>query len=276
MKLAYMYATPEVAPAKVTAVQGDPEACFARIRELGYDGVELLVRDPRAFDHALIERRIRDAGLAMPAVCTGEVYGEDLLSLADPDPARRAETLERMIAAMDLAARFGAMVNVGRMRGRYQDGIPPARTEGWIAEGMQAAADARPTTRIVLEPVNRHYANFLTGTADAARFVRSLDRANIGLMLDLAHITIEEERHRDSLAEAGDLLWHYHICDSDRRAAGHGDWDIDAALRDLDARGYDAWITAEHFQVPDAETAMAQSIRRLRGHQSAFRSDDSV
>ena len=108
MKLAYMYATSEVAPAKVTAIQGDASACFARIRELGYEGVELLVRDPRAIDHALVERQLADAGLAMPAVCTGEVYGEDKLSLADPAPARRAETLERMIAAMDLAARFGA------------------------------------------------------------------------------------------------------------------------------------------------------------------------
>ncbi|MGI6853950.1 sugar phosphate isomerase/epimerase family protein [Mesorhizobium sp. 1B3] len=266
MKLAYMYATPEVAPAHVTAIQGDAAACFARIRELGYEGVELLVRDPRAIDHGLIERQLADAGLAMPAVCTGEVYGEDGLSLADPDPARRAKTLERMIAAMDLAARFGAMVNVGRMRGRYQDGIEPARTEAWVSEGMQAAADARPTTRIVLEPVNRHYANFLMRTAEAARFVRRLGRSNIGLMLDLAHITIEGEVHRESVAEAGDLFWHYHVCDSDRKAVGHGEWDIAAALNDLDAIGYDGWITAEHFQIPDAKTAMAQSIRWLNGH----------
>lgn len=266
MRLAYMYATPEVAPARVTAIQGDPAACFARIRELGYEGVELLVRDPRAFDHALIERQLADAGLAMPAVCTGEVYGEDLLSLADPDPARRAETLERMIAAMDLAGRFGAMVNVGRMRGRYLDGVERAQTEAWVTEGMQAAADARPGTRIVLEPVNHQYANFLMGTAEAARFARGLDRANIGLMLDLAHITIEGERHSDSLRDAGDLFWHYHVCDSDRRAVGHGDWDITAALNDLAAIGYDGWITAEHFQVPDAQAAMEQSIRWLRGH----------
>lgn len=266
MKLAYMYATPEVAPANVTAVQGDPAACFSRIRELGYEGVELLVRDPRAFDHAVIERQLADAGLAMPAICTGEVYGEDMLSLADPDPARRAETLERMIAGMELAARFGAMVNVGRMRGRYLDGIDRTQTEAWVADGMRAAADAVPGTRIVLEPVNRHFVNFLMGTAEAARFVRGLERANVGLMLDLAHITIEGERHSESLAEAGDLLWHYHVCDSDRRAVGHGDWDIASALNDLDAIGYDGWITAEHFQVPDAETAMAQSIRWLEAH----------
>lgn len=266
MKLAYMYATPEVAPAHVTAIQGDAAACFARIRELGYEGVELLVRDPRVLDHGLIERQLADAGLAMPAICTGEVYGEDKLSLADPDPARRAETLERMIAAMDLAARFGAMVNVGRMRGRYLDGIEHARTEAWVAEGMQAAADARPETRIVLEPVNHQYANFLMGTAEAAGFVRALQRANIGLMLDLAHITMEGETHRDSLAAAGDLFWHYHVCDSDRKAVGDGGWDIAVALNDLDATGYDGWITAEHFQVPDAETAMARSIRWLNAH----------
>lgn len=261
-----MYATPEVAPARVTAVQGDAAACFASIRDAGFEGVELLVRDPRAFDHALIERQLADAGLAMPAVCTGEVYGEDKLSLADPDPARRAETLDRMIAAMDLASRFGAMVNMGRMRGRYLKGIAQSQTEAWVTEGMRAAADAHPDTRIVLEPVNRHYANFLMGTAEAKRFVQALDRAKIGLMLDLAHITIEGERHRDSLAEAGNLLWHYHVCDSDRQAVGLGVWDVGAALNELDAIGYGGWITAEHFQLPDAEVAMTQTIRWLHQH----------
>lgn len=266
MKIAYMYATPDVSPAKVTAVQGDAPACFAAIRAAGYEGVELLVRDPRALDHALLERQLADAGLAMPAVCTGEVYGEDLLSFADPDPARRAEALDRMLAAMDLAARFGAMVNVGRFRGRYRDDVAPEQTRAWLTQGMRAAADARPDTQIVLEPVNHLYENFLTGTRESVDFVRHLDRPSIGLMLDLAHITIEGEVHADSLAAARDYFWHYHVCDSDRRACGDGDWDIATALRELVASGYDGWITAEHFQLPDADHAMTQSARWLRTH----------
>ncbi|RRH73187.1 sugar phosphate isomerase/epimerase family protein [Falsigemmobacter faecalis] len=269
MKLAYMYATPEVAPAKVTAIQGDPEHAFAAIAAEGFSGVELLVRDPRAFDHDRLEAQIRAAGLEMPAVCTGEVYGEDLLSFADPDPARRAEAIERMLSAMDFAARFGAMVNVGRLRGRYRDDVPADATEALILDAFRTVADARPDTRVVLEPVNHLYANYLTSTAAACDFADLVARPNVGLMLDMAHITIEGEAHAESLAAAGDRLWHYHITDSDRLACGEGTWDIGAALDELRATGFDGWITAEHFQSPDAMSAMRQSARWLAEYRAA-------
>lgn len=269
MKLAYMYATPEVAPAKVTAIQGDPEQAFAAIAAEGFTGVELLVRDPRALDHDRLEAQIRAAGLDMPAVCTGEVYGEDLLSFADPDPARRAEAIERMISAMDFAARFGAMVNVGRLRGRYRDDLPARETEILILEAFREVADARPVTKIVLEPVNHLYANYLMSTAAACDFVDQVARANVGLMLDVAHILIEGETHAESLATAGKRLWHYHITDSDRLACGDGSWDLGTALDELRATGFDGWITAEHFQIPDAMTAMKQSARWLADYRAA-------
>ena len=48
MKLSYVVATPEVrAGSDLTAYHGSLEPFFARMRELGYDGVELMVREPR-------------------------------------------------------------------------------------------------------------------------------------------------------------------------------------------------------------------------------------
>src|SRR5699024_8484698 len=108
MKLAYMYATPDVGHSKVTAIQGDPSSTLARIRETGYTGVELLVRDPREIDVVALHDAVNDAGLDVPAICTGEVYGEDKVSFADPDPQCRREARDRMRSAMELAARFGA------------------------------------------------------------------------------------------------------------------------------------------------------------------------
>src|SRR5579863_6251094 len=102
MKLAYMYATPDVLPAQVTAIQGKIAPTLARIRRTGYSGVELLVRDPRRIDTAALESAARLEGLDVPAVCTGEVYGEDGLSFADPDPMTRSQARDRMLASLEL------------------------------------------------------------------------------------------------------------------------------------------------------------------------------
>lgn len=266
MKLAYMYATPDVQHSKVTAIQGDIEQTLAQIREIGYGGVEFLVSDPAAIDIATLERAIKNEGLDVPAVCTGEVYGEAGLSFADPDANRRQEARDRMKAAMAFAQRFGAAVNVGRLRGRYQDGVAPTQTLEWISEAIRECAQAYPATRIVMEPVNHLYANCLMGTKDMLDFVDSVALPNVGIMLDMVHILIEGEDLGASLrqAQAKNCLWHFHVSDSDRLPMGDGSYDIDAVFKALRDISYDAYVTVETFQTPDSQHAIQQSYNSLR------------
>jgi Sugar phosphate isomerases/epimerases len=266
MKLAYMYATPDVTHDKVTAIRGDIAPTLARIREVGYQGVELLVADPARVDAAALESAVRAEGLDVPAVCTGEVYGEAGLSFADPNPGKRSQARDRMKAAMALAERFGAAVNVGRLRGRFQDGIDPAQTMAWISEAVTECAQAYPGTRIIMEPVNRQYANCLTGTQDMLDFVTSLNLPNVGIMLDMVHILVEGEALPASLRAAMNTgrLWHFHVSDSDRLPVGDGSYDIAAVMVALRAVGYDDYVTVETFQIPNVEHAVQASFNALR------------
>lgn len=266
MKLAYMYATPDVRHANVTAIQGDIEQTLAQIRQVGYEGVEFLVSDPAAIDVVALDRAVRRQGLDVPAVCTGEVYGEAGLSFADPDAGKRRLARDRMKAAMELAQRFGAAVNVGRLRGRYQDGVEPAQTLDWISQAICECAQAYPDTRIVMEPVNHLYANCLMGTKDMLDFVGGIGLPNVGLMLDMVHILIEGEDLGASLreAQAQNCLWHFHVSDSDRLPMGDGTYDIAAVFNALRDVSYDAYITVETFQIPDSQHAIQQSYNTLR------------
>lgn len=148
-----MYATPDVRHSQVTAIQGDIAQTLAQIRQVGYEGVEFLVCDPASIDVAALEKAVKDQGLDVPAVCTGEVYGEAGLSFADLDAGRRQQARGRMKAVMAFAQRFGAAVNVGRLRGRYQDGVEPGQTLDWISRAIRECAQEYPDTRIVMEPV---------------------------------------------------------------------------------------------------------------------------
>lgn len=271
MKLAYMYATPDVTHSNVTAIQGDPAEVLRFLRKTGYSGVEFLVRDAAQIDQQTLVRIAADEGLDTPAICTGEVYGEDGLSFADPDATRRGVAIDRMMSAMEMGARFGAMVNVGRLRGRFTDGVAPEQTLDWIASALCSCADAFPEVRIVLEPVNHLYANCLLGTEESLAFVRRTGRKNIGLMLDIVHMLTENEDPARSMALTGDLFWHYHISDSDRLPVGAGTYDIDTIMTGVLKSGFDAYVTAEHFQKPSGLSSAEQSYQRLAGFFSSQR-----
>jgi len=264
MKLAYMYATPDVEPAQVTAIQGPIAATLETISRTGYTGVELLVCNPAQIDRRALASAIGTTGLDMPAVCTGEVYGQDGLSFADPDPLRRQQAIDRMKASMDLAAEYGAMVNIGRLRGRYREDVASQQTLDWIGEAIEASTRAFPEVPIVLEPVNRNYANCLMTTRETCAFVRELGVANLGVMLDTAHILTEQETVTDAIREAGDLFWHFHITDSDRLPVGDGSYDIAAAMNAVVESGFDRYVTVETFQIPDAEHSILASREAMQ------------
>lgn len=77
MKLAYMYATPDVGHSKVTAIQGDLEPTLEHIRRTGYTGVEFLVRDPSVLDAAAIEDAVAKAGPLYRGHSPGSNHGLD-------------------------------------------------------------------------------------------------------------------------------------------------------------------------------------------------------
>ena len=264
MKLAYMYATPDVTHDKVTAIRGEISPILNRIRNVGYSGAELLVADPAQIDRIELRGAVNDSGLDIPAICTGEIYGQSQLSFADPDPERRRQARDRMNAAMDLAAEYGAMVNVGRLRGRFLDGVPRQQTLDWIADAILEAVNRVPDVPVVLEPVNHEYANCLVTTHDALEFVNTVSIPRLGLMLDAVHILVENEEIADACALAGEHFLHFHISDSDRLPVGDGSYDIMGIMVAVAASGFDAYTTVETFQIPDAAHSITTSWTALQ------------
>ncbi len=92
LKLAIVLSTHQ-AQFEAVAFKGDFEDNVKRIAELGYDGVELAIRDPRLVDADALIATLQRYGLAVPAIGTGQAWGEEGLSFTDPDPAVRAAAI---------------------------------------------------------------------------------------------------------------------------------------------------------------------------------------
>lgn len=267
MKVCYQVSTPEVyAVPGITSYQGDFETCINALIENGYDGVELMVRDPRQVDLRMIEDIICEHSLEVPMVCTGEVYGQDKLSFADPSDEIRTEAILRVKAAIDLAMVFGKQINIGRVRGGYIPGVEWAVTYKRIFEGFKEIvgyAEKRDVI-VALEPVNTLGLNYINSTLEGLEFVKKVDSPCFRLMLDTAHMHIEDRNIGESITKSKEYVTFVHLADSNRRYLGAGIFDFPVFLTLLKKSGYDGYLGVEVFPLPDQDTALTKSIHYLR------------
>lgn len=267
MKLAYQISTPDVRPAPgVTAYQDELAVSFARLAEVGYDGAELMVCNPGTIDRRQIETLCREYRLEVPMVCTGEVFGQDRLSFSDPDDAIRSEAISRVRDAIDLASSLGALVNIGRVRGGLVPGVPPEKSRRRSIDALRTLceyADSRKVT-IALEPVNSLAINFINSTRDGLEILREVAHDRFSLMLDSAHMFIEDYDLRQSVVEAASVVSYVHLCDSNRKYPGQCKIDFGSFIGSLRGIRYDGYASVEVFQIPDQDTALRKSFEHIK------------
>ncbi len=206
----------------------------------------------------------------MPQVVTGELFGADGLCLVTPDPDLYRRALARTQAVIDLAAYLdNAIVNIGRLRGRL-DSVRAQTADPWgfAVERIAAVTDYAfdQGVRIALEPINRYETDFIANVDEGLRMVRDVGKPNLGLMLDLFHMNIEDASIEGSLRRAGDRCWHVHIADSNRLYPGAGHLDFTSIFATLAAMGYTGYVSAEIFPKPDPDTAAVRTIEFVRKH----------
>ena len=271
MKAGLVMCGPDVAYGPLALLSGTFEEKAAKAAQLGYDGIELMVRDPAWLDWPAVKSTLTAAGLEVPQIVTGELYGTDGLCLvtADEDLYRRA--VERTRTVIDLAAYLGAMVNVGRLRGqlKFLGNVPDAWAVAVERLREVVAYAAGQGVKITLEPINRYETDFILSAADGVRVVEDLGCENLGLMLDLFHMNIEDASIEEGLRLAGDRLWHVHVADSNRRYPGSGHLDFDSVFATLEEMGYQGYVSAELLPLPDPDTAAQKTIEFLRRYTRA-------
>ena len=232
-------------------------------RELGFDGIEISLRHPDELERRELQALLDESGLQLAALASGRSYFEDGLSLADPDDAGRARAVARVVTLAEFAASFEAPLIIGLVRGKAPaDGDLEAALERFdlsMEECLQRTAAAGG--RFTIEAINRYETPLLCTAAETVAAVERIGSARVSVLLDTFHMNIEEGSIGAAIRATGAHLGHFHIVDSNRRAAGMGHVDfaeVAAALRDID---YQGWISAEILPLPDDRAAAEQARR---------------
>ncbi len=251
---------------EAVAFKGDFETNITKIAKWGYDGVELAIRDPRLVDLDALEKILADHSLKVPAIGTGQAWGEERLSFTNPDAEVRNAAVARIKDHIQLAHRIHALVIIGLVRGVTPAGQSQAQSMRLLIECIQKCMDAATAkgVQLALEPLNRYETDLIRTVSEGLEFVHKIGSPNLGLLLDTFHMNIEEVSIEDTILTCGKYIFHFHVADSNRWYPGGGHLDFDTIFQALQSTGYQGWISGEFMPLPDPDTAAQRSIINMK------------
>jgi len=260
MKLSVAIASGE-APASAFVVWRGFKESIAKAASFGYQGVELALKDASDVDPAELRGWLKEAGLEVSCISTGQVFAVSGLYFTHPDPSKREEVIRVFSGLIRLAQDFGKMINVGRTRGFIGPNQTRAEAEDLFIETARRICDeaAEHGVTVIIEPVNRYEINFVNSLDEGAELLAKVGRPNLGLMPDVFHMNIEDAQIGAALVRHAKLVKYIHFADSNRLAPGQGHLDFDDIFQGLEQAGFDGWASIEIFPKPDPDTAARQA-----------------
>ena len=240
-------------------------AVAPRVKELGFDLIELPVEEPGGWDPARTTELLEELGLGA-GVCCVMPPGRDL---AVDDGEAVAATIEYLRHCVEVAARAplaggrGADVRRGRAPVAPGGGERPA-VLARVAEGLRPVAElaAERGVKLAIEPLNRYETSLINTVEQGLELLDAADHPACGLLLDTFHMNIEEKDPAAAARAAAGRIAHVHACGTDRGSPGADVFDWPAFLAALGEAGYDGPMCIESFTAANEVIATAASIWR--------------
>lgn len=233
---------------------------------LGFDSVELHVRDPHTLDARMIAERADALGLSVAAIGTGLEHSLNGHCLTSPSAQARRAARDAMLRHIEFAANFSAVVFIGLIRGRAPEFAAIERTLDLFAEELLPVAAAAEEAGVPtgLEPVAYYFSNLLNTTAETVEFAQRPGLESLGLLIDTHHIVLEDPSQAEAFALAGPRITHVHASDSNRRRPGAGNIDWNEVASALDTTGYNGSVSLEVLPLPNGEEAARRGLEHLQ------------
>lgn len=245
--------------------QGSIEKGIIRAFRLGFDSVEIHLRNPGDFCPDKIKSLALKHGITVSAIGTGLEYSKNGLCFTSPDKDIRIRTQRRIREHIDFAANFKSVVFLGMLRGstpRF------SQRDEYLArlyeELVPVAAYARERgVALGFEPIAFYLTNLLNKTLETVEFLKRPGLENLGILFDTHHMFIEDNDIEESIGICGRKIEHVHISDSNRGYPGRGNGDFIKVCNALKKAEYEGCLSLECLPVPDPETVARKGLEKL-------------
>lgn len=246
----------------------DPEEGIRYLSENGYEGIELLVRNPDKVEKEKIQNILNTYHMNISAIGTTPMQKEDHLFLLSEEKAIRDEAKRRLEGLIGLGEYFNAPVLIGKYRGTVKDieGCRQENLEAVIEEADKMAGSKG--IQLFIEPQNQDNINNLNTIEETVAWIHKNQFSNVKLLMDIFHM----DKTEDSIIETLKLYQNYigmiHMADSERKVPGFGQIDMKKILETLEIAGYQEYLSMEIKQNPDtrfAATLSSMSLQYISG-----------
>jgi len=232
---------------------------FGKMREHGYDFIELLVPEAGELDISETKKALDDAGLGIVLAARVNLQ----LNLASEDRDAHRAGIDYLKYTVNCAAGLGAKIVGGPLTGNplvFAGRAPQpveeveriARKERCV-QGLKEAGDYAAKAGVVLavEPLNRFESDVLCTTQQAMELLDAVDHPAIKLMLDTFHMHMEESSIAEAIQLAGSRIAHFQANENHRGFPGTGCTNWIEVFRALHSVGYEGPISLEPFRRND-------------------------
>jgi D-psicose/D-tagatose/L-ribulose 3-epimerase len=236
---------------------------FPKIKEMGYDVVEIPVEDPALIDIEEVKKALEDNGLK-PVICGAFGPTRDL---THDDPAFHQTCFDYLEACFEISSQLGANFVAGPMYsavGKARLVSDEQRKVEWdravtnLYKVCQMAEKAGQ--EIALETLNRFETDLINTTKELMQLIYDINHRAAKVLLDGFHLSIEEPDLEQAFRNVGDKLIHVQVSENHRGIPGTGQTNWEAFKRGLWAVNYSGVISIESFTPNVQELAGAVCI----------------
>lgn len=238
-------------------------ALFPKIKEMGYDVVEIPVEDPVLIDVKTVKEALDEYELE--AVICG-AFGPER-DFTNDDPAYHQKCFDYINSCLEICTGLGAGFFGGPMYssvGKARLVSPDQKKKEWDRAVMNLRkvcemAESKGL-KIALEPLNRFESDLVNTASDVMRMIEDINHPAAMVLLDGFHMNIEEPDIEKAIRQAGDKLLHVQVSENYRGTPGTGQTRWDDYKRGLTAVGYKGVVSIESFTPEVKELAGAVCI----------------
>jgi D-psicose/D-tagatose/L-ribulose 3-epimerase len=239
---------------------------LTKVKNMGYDIIEIAVEDTRIIDWKLIKDVVRDLDLK---ITVSGAFGPER-DISSTDPAFREIGKKYIIDCIRIAEQMGSPLFGGPVysavgKTRIVSEEQKKQEREWCVDILKEVSRIAGDCGVILglEPLNRFETDMINTVDQALSILEEVGNPHLKIVLDTFHSNIEEKDIPASIRKIGkDLLCHVQGNESDRGTpgTGHLEWQgIREALTDI---GYDGAVVIETFGQPSKELARAACIWR--------------
>ena len=265
MKLAYPVVTPDCTIPMMAFSCGDFNTHLSLIKRCGYEGVELLIRDPGQINFKEILLAVKNAGLSVAAIASSPIPSQDKIFLAHDNKEIRNEALRRGKELLNLCGSINVPLVIGRFRGNINENNSENSMEAFTNTFSILEETCLHTgDRIALEVQSPSKVNTFHRAKETLNWIQNHNFQHIGPLLDTFHMELSEPSLSAALTCAGEKLEFVHLSDSRRLVPGAGNISFKEILDTLKFLPYKGWLSIEVKQWPDSLTAARLSAEFLK------------